>query len=115
MRRGRRGIRTKAMVNIAKERIDILFKLAEREALSHDFQRANRYVALARKIGMRYNVRIPKQYKLRFCKHCNSYLHPPVTSRIRKKTDRTVIFCKQCNRYTRIPHIREVKERRKRL
>ena len=65
MQKGRRGRRTKAMVNIAGERIDILFNLAEEEAKAHKFQRANRYVDLARKIGMRYNVRVPSQYKRR--------------------------------------------------
>ncbi len=115
MGRGRRGIRTKAMVSIANERIDILFDLAEREALKHNIQRATRYVTLARKIGMRYNVRIPKRYKLRFCKHCYSYLHPPVTCIIRKRRNKIIIYCKHCNRFMRIPHIREVKERRKRL
>ncbi len=40
---------------IAHERIEILFRLAEREGLKGNFVRANRYASLAAKIGMRYN------------------------------------------------------------
>ena len=55
---------------IASERINILFRLASEEFKKHP-ERSNRYVELARKIGMRYNVRIPKLLKRRFCKKCH--------------------------------------------
>jgi len=57
---------------IAQERMDILFRLAEREALQRREARARRYVDLARRIGMRYNVRIPAEFKRRFCKGCGA-------------------------------------------
>ena len=86
MARGRRGKRTKEMINIAGERIDILFDLAEEEARAHNLPRANRYVELARKIGMRYNVRISRRYRRRYCKHCHAYLLPSVSCRVRVMT-----------------------------
>jgi len=46
----RRGRRPKWMLEIARERIDILFKLADQEFNQHP-ERANRYVKLARNIG----------------------------------------------------------------
>ena len=48
---------------IALERIDILFRLAEREAVAGNSARADRYASLAAKIGMRYNVRLPREFK----------------------------------------------------
>jgi ribonuclease P protein subunit RPR2 len=95
------------MVNIAGERIDILFGLAEEEALSHNLPRATRYVDLARKIGMRYNVRIPGKFKRKFCKHCHTFLLPGENARVRVKNGKIIVFCQNCNRYTRMPIIRD--------
>jgi ribonuclease P protein subunit RPR2 len=103
-RKGRKGRRTKEMIELAKERIKRLFELAELEALADNFGRADRYVKLARKIGMRYNVRFPQKYKRRFCKHCLSYLRPGINSRVRLRGSKIVIFCEVCNKYTRIPY-----------
>jgi ribonuclease P protein subunit RPR2 len=98
---GRRGRRTKNMINIANERIEILFEFAEHERGIGKYDRLDRYVELARKIGMRYNVRIPLEHKRKFCKHCYSYLHPGRTAdvRIRKKT--MIVQCKNCNNIMR--------------
>lgn len=103
----------KKTASIVKERFEVLFTLAEKEALKHNMDRADRYVELARKIGMRYNVPIPAKYKRRFCKHCYSYLLPGVNARVRTGKSKIIIFCENCKKYMRIPFIREVKERRK--
>lgn len=100
------------MINIAGNRIDILFDLAEMEAKSHNLHRANRYVELARKIGMRYNVRVPRRYRWRFCKHCYSYLLPSTNSRIRIRGKKIVIFCETCGDYTRMPFGRELTQKK---
>ena len=88
---------------IAKKRIARLFELAEKNALKGKLNLANRYVNLARKISMRYLVPIPKEYKLRFCKHCYSYLLPNVSCRVRISSGKTIIYCKNCKKYMRIP------------
>ncbi|MCK4364741.1 MAG: hypothetical protein KAW45_01685 [Thermoplasmatales archaeon] len=88
---------------IAKNRIKKLFDMAEQKAHSANFDLANRYVNLARKISMRYLVPIPKEYKRRFCKHCYSYLLPHVTCRIRIHRNKIIIHCNNCNKFTRIP------------
>ena len=103
MRRGRKGRRTKAMINIAGERIDILFDLAEREASAHNLQRANRYVELARKIGMRYNVRLGN-LKRKFCKHCFSYFIPGKTCSQSLRNGKVTIKCFSCNKTIRYPY-----------
>ncbi len=92
------------MINIAGQRIDILFKVAEEEALSHRLDRSDRYVELARKIGMRYNVRIPRHYKRRFCRHCHAYLQPSINSRVRLRGRTITVHCHSCGRFTRMPY-----------
>lgn len=88
--------------NIAKERIEILFREAEREFKKHP-ERSKRYVELARKIGLRYNVRLPKELKRSFCKNCNTLLIPSVTSTVR--LDKAIIIkCLKCNKIYRYPY-----------
>jgi ribonuclease P protein subunit RPR2 len=104
MSRGRKGRRTKEMVNIAGQRIQILLEAAEEEAKAHKLERSDRYVELARKIGMRYNVRIPRHYKRRFCRHCHAYLQPAKNSRVRLRGRTITVHCNNCGRFTRVPY-----------
>lgn len=92
---------------IAKERIQILFDLAEKEFTKHP-ERSRRYVELARKIGLRYNIRFPKKIKRKFCKECNTLLKPGTTSQVRieSKKKTIVIKCLKCNRIYRYPYKR---------
>lgn len=83
---------------IAEERIEILFGLAKKE-IEKNPERSRRYVELARKIGMRYNVRFSKQLKRIFCKECNTILMPGRTSQVRigGKIKSVTVKCKNCN------------------
>jgi ribonuclease P protein subunit RPR2 len=89
-------------LGIAKERINILLKLAKKEFRKHP-ERSRRYVQLARKIGMRYNVRLPAEWKRRFCKGCGTLFKPGVTCERRKEEGATIIRCGKCNRIYRYP------------
>ena len=86
---------------IAKIRINKLFYLAEKKALLKQFDLANRYVKIARKISMRYLVSIPSYYKRRFCKHCYSYLLPGENCRIRINKGKIVVYCANCKTTSR--------------
>ncbi|RLF36002.1 MAG: hypothetical protein DRN03_04240 [Thermoplasmata archaeon] len=88
---------------IARERIDRLFELALEEALSHNFKRADRYVEIARDIGMKYLVRIPRKYNLFFCKKCYRFLLPGKTAKVRINRGKLVITCNYCSFIRRIP------------
>jgi ribonuclease P protein subunit RPR2 len=99
--KGRRGRRTKNMVAIANERIELLFEFAERERARGKYDRLDRYVELARKIGMRYNVRIPLKYKRRFCNNCYSYLHPGRTADVRTRSGKLIVHCRNCGKIMR--------------
>jgi len=89
---------------IARERIEILFSLAEKEFKRHP-ERSKRYIQLARKIGLRYNVRLPKELKRKFCKECNSLF--TVSSkqvRIDSRTKTVTIKCLNCGKTYRYPY-----------
>ena len=86
---------------IAKERVFYLIKRAE-EWKNIDYKLARRYVELARKIAMRYRVRIPKELKATYCKSClYPYEAGRFRARIRKK--RVIITCLNCGYERRIP------------
>ncbi len=90
--------------SIARERIEILLGLAEKEALQHNFSRAQKYVSYARKIGMRYNVSIPRYGRRKICRKCNSFLLPPVNALYRLNQGKLTITCKTCGNRMRIPY-----------
>ena len=87
---------------IAKERIKTLFKQA-REQFSKNKALSNRYVTLARKLAMKARIRMPKEFKRRYCKHCYKYLQPGVNSRTRTRDGKVIISCLECKKFMRIP------------
>ena len=93
-----RGSKPEYQLKIAKERIELLFAEAEK---TDDKRLAKRYVELARKIGMRYNVRIPPELKRRYCKYCHNLLFD---SRRRLKQGIMAITCKYCGKTLRYPY-----------
>lgn len=90
---------------IALERINILFELAEKN-YRHREELARRYLQLAKRIAMRNRIRIPQNLNRRMCKECYSYLVPGVTSRVRIKSKREPhmsITCVKCGAIRRFP------------
>jgi len=94
---------------IAKERVQILFEQAERAFEKHP-ERSRRYIRLANKIGMRYNVRL-EGAKMKYCRKCFALLKPGVNCRVRARKDRqaVVVACLECGSIYRHPYIREKK------
>ena len=99
----KKTIKKKYQKQIALKRIQGLFELAYNKATDKNFDLADRYTHIARKISMKYLVPIPNEYKRCFCKHCYCYLLPDVNSRFRIKKGKIIIYCKNCKKYTRIP------------
>lgn len=95
-----RGKKPEYQLRIARERIGILFEEAEKAA-REDKALARRYVELARKIGMRYNVRIPPRLKRKCCRNCHSLL---LSSLQRLKNGMIRIECSSCGKITRYPY-----------
>ncbi|MFP4142034.1 MAG: ribonuclease P protein component 4 [Thermoplasmata archaeon] len=86
---------------IAKRRIDILMEEAKKAALEDELERADRYVELARGIGMRHNISLPSEYKRKICSNCYSYLLPSRSCRIRVERGKLIIKCLNCRTINR--------------
>ncbi len=101
--------------SIARERIARLFSLAEKEFPAHP-ERSHRHVSLARKIAMRYNVRLPPGLKSRYCGKCYKYLKPSINCRVRTSPGQqaVIITCLECGHVMRHPYRREKASRKKR-
>ena len=95
-------------LKIAKERIEILFNLAEKELKNPE--RGRRYVELARKIGMRCNVRLTPEQKRKFCKKCNQLLIPKKTCEIKTNPQKKLmeIKCLNCGSVYKKPNIKKI-------
>jgi len=94
---------------IARERIVRLFSQAEKESDQYP-ARSNRYVELARAISMKQRVRIPRELRRRFCRHCSAFLVPGRTSRVRVHGGKVVVTCLVCGSVRRYPVVRQHNE-----
>lgn len=88
--------------NIAEERIQRLFKLAEKRSGNED-DLADRYVELARKIGMKEEVSIPSDLRKRFCSNCYSYLRPGYNCDVKLNSEEKNVEykCRECGNIDR--------------
>ncbi|MDO9098102.1 MAG: ribonuclease P protein component 4 [Candidatus Methanoperedens sp.] len=89
--------------DMAHQRIQRLFELAGQEFKTHP-DRSNRYVQLARRIGMRYRVRMPVELKRMVCKHCHAYLVQGATARTRLQGTHITTTCTVCGKQMRLPY-----------
>ncbi|MFH0897600.1 MAG: ribonuclease P protein component 4 [Candidatus Bathyarchaeota archaeon] len=101
----RRLVERKENKKIALERIFLLFKMA-RKAFDLEPGLAQNYVNTARKIGMRYKVRVPTEFGRMICRHCKRFLVPGKNCTIRIRQEREphlVTTCFYCHGHMRIP------------
>ena len=89
------------MVRIAHRRVSDLFALAERESSAGHSELADRYVALARRIGMRYNVRLLGEYRDLYCRACSTFWVEGRTVRTRLRSGHRVRTCLRCGHQRR--------------
>ncbi|MFB6158395.1 MAG: ribonuclease P protein component 4 [Candidatus Nanohalobium sp.] len=82
---------------IARERIDILFREAGEKFERHP-ELSRRYVEIARRIGERVQVSIPGEYRKKFCSSCGAYWKPGKTCRVRLKSENRLVqyHCLEC-------------------
>ena len=85
---------------IALERVNILFREAK-SMFKEDPKLSDKYAKLARKIAMKYKVKIPSEHKRSFCKNCHSYLMPGKNVRIRLQRGHMVYYCLNCRHIAR--------------
>ena len=90
------------MIRLAQERISDLFALAESESRRGTLTLSNRYVALARRIGMRYNVRLLPEFRELYCRGCSTYWVEGRSVRTRFRHGQRVRTCLTCGRARRV-------------
>ena len=90
------------MIQIAQDRILHLFSLAEVEARRGPGPWPDRYVQLARRIGTRYNVRVPHELGERYCRGCSAFWVEGRTVRTRLRAGRRARTCLVCGRTQRL-------------
>jgi ribonuclease P protein subunit RPR2 len=96
-------LKTSSLKEIARQRIDTLFVLAEKEAKTSP-ELSRRYVELSRKIAMSAKIPFPQHYRRRVCKNCNSILVQGYNCRVRiqqKREPHVVVTCLNCKNQTR--------------
>ncbi|HLY75507.1 MAG TPA: ribonuclease P protein component 4 [Planctomycetota bacterium] len=91
------------MIRAAQERIQDLFSLAETEVRRSPDNLSQRYVLLARKIGMRYNVRLLREYRDVYCRGCSTFWVEGRSVRTRLRAGRRAQTCLCCGRVRRVP------------
>lgn len=93
------------LLDIANERIAILFSRAEEEFALHP-ELSNRYVEIARDIAKKFNIHIPLELRRRFCKKCGSYLVPGknLTVRLLSKEKKVLSVCGVCSDEKKVPY-----------
>ena len=89
--------------DMAHQRIQRLFELASSEFKTRP-ERSNRYVLLARRLSMRYRVRMPKELRRQICKHCHAYLVEGASARTRLQGTHITTTCLVCGKQMRLPY-----------
>jgi ribonuclease P protein subunit RPR2 len=86
--------------DLAIEHVQKLFEQAEG---CKDAAMANRYMQLARRISLKFKLRLPSPLRRRVCKHCHHYLRPGVNCRVRVERGRVITLCLDCRHIMRYP------------
>jgi ribonuclease P protein subunit RPR2 len=101
---GRRGRRTREMVDIAQARIEYLKDIARKNAREGALKQSQISVEHAIRLGMRYNLRMGKEFRNEYCRNCRSYLVPGRNARIRLNRGMVSLTCLECNAVKRVPY-----------
>jgi ribonuclease P protein subunit RPR2 len=88
--------------DLAIQRMERLFTLATQVHKTHP-ERSKRYVEIACRISTRTRVRMPRQLKRLFCKHCGGFLSP-AGARVRLREGILTTTCLACGKPTRRPY-----------
>ena len=91
-------------MGIPAERIDRLQELARAATAAGDLERAREYVRLARRIGERNRISLPRRFRRFSCDDCDAYLRPGATARVRLRAGHVSIRCLACGATKRYPY-----------
>ncbi|RZN61743.1 ribonuclease P protein component 4 [Methanonatronarchaeum sp. AMET6-2] len=88
--------------DLAKQRIEKLFKQAQKK-YSENPELSHRYMEIAWKLKLKTRVEIPKPYRNRVCRKCQSYLVPGDNQKTRIHNSKIIHRCLECGNIKRIP------------
>ncbi|WGI17934.1 hypothetical protein [Methanonatronarchaeum sp. AMET-Sl] len=97
--------------DLATQRIEKLFKEAEKQYKQNP-ELSHRYMEIAWKLKLKTRTTIPKKYKHRICRKCQSYLVPGQNQKTRIHRSKIIKTCKECGHTKRI-HLTSNKEKAK--
>ena len=89
-------------IEIANNRIRFLFDEAD-NVFKTDSKLSDKYVKMARRIAMKYKIKLTSILKKKFCKHCHKYLAYGVNCRVRIHKHRLIYYCFSCKHFMRHP------------
>jgi ribonuclease P protein subunit RPR2 len=75
-------------------------KLLFKQAKDSSQEKANDLVKKARRIGMKINLPIPRDFKRKYCKHCNNYFKSG-NYRVRTRNKMVIYYCLKCKKYSK--------------
>jgi ribonuclease P protein subunit RPR2 len=90
-------------MGVPAERLDRLHALARAAARDGEQERARYYVRLARRVGERNRVRLPRAFRRFTCDACDAYLLPGRNARVRLQSGHVVVTC-DCGSQARYPY-----------
>jgi len=88
---------------IAEERIQRLFDMAEKAAKESDFEQADNCVRMAWKIKLKSRTRLTSYQKRLFCRRCLKFLADGKTGKYRTEKGWLLIKCGNCGDVRRFP------------
>ena len=73
-----------------------------KEVFDKNPELANKYAKKARRVALKYKLRLPLEFKRRICKNCHSFLVPGKNLRVRTHKGHMVYYCLNCKNFMRI-------------
>ncbi len=88
----------KHIKDLAIQRIYRIIDIALATA-RYDLELAERQAMIAKRISMKYRVRLPYEIRQLFCKRCKKFIVPSINARVRMITNpkAVTIRCLECN------------------
>ena len=86
---------------LALNEVDMLFKQAKK-VFSQKPDLADKYAKKARRIALKYKLKLPLEYKRSICKNCHGFLVPGKNLRVRTHKGHIVYCCLNCKGFMRV-------------
>ena len=71
---------------------------------SRDKGLANRYAEMAKKLILKFKLKLPNSLKKRICKHCHCFLKPGSNCRVRLGKAMMIYYCLDCKHHMRFKY-----------